>query len=45
MPTMRYVLHMNDGTVKILYTHLEVKLLQGQYKSIKKERFTDKGWK
>lgn len=45
MPTIRFILHMNDGTVKILYTKTEVELLQGQYKSIKKERITDEGWK
>ena len=45
MPTIRFILHMNDGTVRILYTKSEVELLQGQYKSIKKERITDEGWK
>lgn len=45
MPTTRFILHMNDGSVKILYTKLEVELLQGQYKNIKKERITENGWK
>lgn len=45
MPIVRFILHMNDGTIKIVYTKSEVKLLQGQYKSIKKERMTDEGWK
>ena len=42
---IRFILHMNDGTVRILFTELEVKILQGQYKSIKKEKLTEKGWK
>ena len=43
MPTVRYILHMNNGTIMIVYTRLEVELLQGQYKSIKRERMTDEG--
>lgn len=45
MPTIRFILNMNDGTIKILYTSLELELLQGQYKSIKKEKMTNEGWK
>ena len=45
MPTIRYILHMNDGTIKILYGKSEVELLQGQYKSIKTEKMTNEGWK
>ena len=45
LTTIRFILYMNDGTIKILYTHLEVELLQGQYKSIEKETLTDEGWK
>ena len=45
MPTVRFILHMNDGTIRIVYTNSEVELLQGQYKSIKKEIITENGWK
>ena len=45
MPTIRFILHMNDGTIKIVYTKSQVELLQGQYKSIKKEKITTDGWK
>ena len=45
MPTVRFILHMNDGTVRILYSQQEVEFLQGQYKSIKTERLTIEGWK
>ena len=45
MPTIRFILHMNDGTIKIVYTKSQVELLQGQYKSIKKEKITNDGWK
>ena len=45
MPTVRFILHMNDGTIKIVYTTLEIELLQGQYKNIKKQKITDEGWK
>jgi len=45
MPTIRFILYMNDGTVRILYSRRGVEFLQGQYKSIKTEIITDEGWK
>ena len=45
MPKIRFILNMKDGTIKIVYTSLEVELLQGQYKNVKKERITNEGWK
>lgn len=45
MPTIRYVLTMNDGSVKVVYTNTELENLKGQYKIIKTEKITDTGWK
>ena len=45
MPTIRYVLKMNDGSTRVVYTNEELEQLKGQYKSTKIEKMTDDGWK
>lgn len=44
MPSIKYVLTLNDGTTKTVYTNEEVLMLRNQIKSFKKYRMTEKGW-
>ena len=45
MPTIRFILYMNNGTIRIVYTKYEAEMLKGQYKNIVKQRLTENGWK
>lgn len=45
MPTIRFILHMNDGRVIVVYHKFQVELLDGQYKSVTTQVMTEYGWK
>ena len=45
MPIVMFVVYMNNGEIKTVYTKNELQLLEGQYKKVIKKVFTSSGWK
>ena len=45
MPIVMFIVYMNNGEIKTVYTKSELQLLEGQYKKIIKKVFTNDGWK